>query len=523
MTRRKLPRITLTLDKIVGGGQALATCADGRKVFVWGGLPGETVEVQVTKKKSNLLEGYVTEVITASTERVAPLDPDSYLSTSPWQIMTFDAEQHYKAALIEEAFELHNIVLPHPIELYTNGVTSHYRNKVEFSWYGSETRSVKSHSASAQVRDGSETDSCRGEDRLSVRGASSADTQESAKGDFDGEGTSSETQDTLALAFFRRGSKGKVIVEDCSLLPKPMMQLARAIRDLLQSKGVSARQLKTLLIRCDQAGNCVWQLYIKDEIADIISAPEAAALPAQGGEVIYSDPRSPASRITTRVASFGDVVLCDTVLSVPFRYATEGFFQVNIPVYEHALHDMRQWVSAQEAQDTGTDRATDSTTSDLHGNSEGVSNDGGESTRQVIDLYSGVGSIGLTIGGEDVTLIEINEDAVREMRRNITTLGRADTTTAVLAPSEKALEYITSDMIVIVDPPRAGLHADVITRLLETLPPRIIYLSCNPVTQARDIARLGEAYGIRAHRGYNFFPRTPHIEHLVILDRKPRH
>lgn len=128
---------TLQLDAIVGGGQTIGTLEDGRKAFVWGGLPGETVTIRVTKKKSKFIEGIVTEVHTPSPERIIPRDPDSYLSTSPWQIMTFDAEQHYKAALVEEAFELHNIVLPEPIEMYSNGVEYGYRNKVEFSWYGS--------------------------------------------------------------------------------------------------------------------------------------------------------------------------------------------------------------------------------------------------------------------------------------------------------------------------------------------------------------------------------------------------
>jgi 23S rRNA (uracil1939-C5)-methyltransferase len=136
--------------------------------------------------------------------------------------------------------------------------------------------------------------------------------------------------------------------------------------------------------------------------------------------------------------------------------------------------------------------------------------------KSVIDMYSGVGTIGLTIGGPDVTLIETDEPAVQEMRRNIDTLKLA--ATAVHAPSETALEYIRDDAIVIVDPPRAGLHTAVIERLLAVNLSRIIYLSCNPVTQARDVALLAERYGIRHHVGYNFFPCTPHIEHLVILE-----
>jgi 23S rRNA (uracil1939-C5)-methyltransferase len=137
---------------------------------------------------------------------------------------------------------------------------------------------------------------------------------------------------------------------------------------------------------------------------------------------------------------------------------------------------------------------------------------------KTVDLYSGVGTIGLTIGGPGVTLVEINEHAVREMRRNIDEL--AIDAEPVLAASENALDYITGDKLIIVDPPRAGLHANVIDRLLSETPERIIYLSCNPVTQARDVALLAETYGIRAHTGYNFFPKTPHIEHLVILDKK---
>lgn len=432
MTKKPLPMQTLTLDKIVGGGQSLGTFSDGRKMFVWGGLPGETVEVQMTKRKAHYAEGIVTAVLSPSSERVEPLDPESYLSTSPWQIMTFVAEQQYKAALIEEAFELHDIVLPDPIDMYSDGREYHYRNKVEFSWYGA-------------------TDPTSG-------------------------------VETLDLAFFRRGSKGKIALDSCALLPEPMMELARTIRRTLQAAGISARQLKTLLIRCDQTENCVWQLYVKDEDFRINLPLDTIGL---GGEVIFSNPKSPASVITKRLVSYGEIVLSDTVLGVPFRYATEGFFQINLPVYEQALRDMKQWIP----EDALT-----------------------------IDLYSGVGSIGLTIGGPGATLVEINEHAVREMERNITELGVQ--ATPVLAASENALHYIVSTKTIIVDPPRAGLHQDVINALLEAAPQRIIYLSCNPVTQARDVALLAETYGIRAHRGYNFFPRTPHIEHLVILDKK---
>lgn len=429
---------TLRLEKIVGGGQAIGTLDDGRKAFVWGGLPKELVTIRVTKKKSHFVEGIVTEIIKKSPERITPKDENSYLSTSPWQIMPMSSEQSHKASLIEEAFLLHNITLPEKIEVFSDGVEFNYRNKVEFSWFGDKT-----------------------------------DDNE---------------KETLDLAFFKRGGKGKVVVDGTSLAHPSINKLAIEIRDLLREKPIVARQLKTLLIRSDQQGNAVWQLYIKDRIENLISDDEAKLLSAAGGEIIYSDPKSPASRITERLNKFGDTTLSDTILGVAFNYACEGFFQVNIPVYEKALSDMKAWINCNEKLLT-------------------------------LDLYSGVGTIGLTIGGDDVTLVEINEHAVAEMQRNITKLNRPNAK-AILAPSEKSLECITGEQIVIVDPPRAGLHADVTNRLLETEPPRIIYLSCNPVTQARDVSLLQEKYEIVHHQGYNFFPRTPHIEHLVVLDKK---
>ena len=424
----------LKIDKIVGGGQALGTLDDGRKVFVWNGLPGESVEFDISKKKSNYLEGIASNITNPSPERIPPHEPDSYLSTSPWQVMTFNAEQRYKSQLISEAFELHHVEIPES-NVYSDEIQFGYRNKLEFSWYG-------------------DTDATSG-------------------------------VDTLDLAFFRRGSKGKVIVDGSKLAHPNINTLARSIRDLLRTKPVTARNLKTLLIRSDQHGNCVWQLYIKDKITDLITPAEAAELPSQGGEVIFSNPKSPASVITERLESFGNTTLTDTILGTTFRYATEGFFQVNIPVYEQALQDMKSWIPA--------DRPT-------------------------VDMYSGVGTIGLTIGSPDTVLVELNEHAVREMQRNIADLGRS--ATAVLAASEQALEHITSERTIILDPPRAGLHADVVARLLDQAPERIIYLSCNPTTQARDVALLLEKYQITHTQGYNFFPRTPHIENLVILDRK---
>ena len=436
MSKKKQRVFTdIQTEVVVGGGQTLATLPDGRKLFLWGALPGEIVDAQETKRKSHYSEGIVTAVHKASPERVAPQDPESYISTSPWQIMSPEAEAHYKAALLEEAFELHDIVLPKPITVYSNGNMYGYRNKVEFSFW------------------------------------------------FD---TASKRLD---LAFFRRGSHGKIPVQGTSLANDLTNQLGAAVVQALNQLGIGGRALKTLLIRTNRAGEARWQLYVKDEsfpVADFF-----AALPKQWqtgnvqGEIIYSNPKSPASVITRRLSAT-PTPLTDSLLGVTYRYATESFFQINLPLYERTLRDIASWLP----EDT-----------------------------PVVDLYSGVGTIGLSVAGDrPLTLVEINEAAVQEMQANIVQLSRQQSARAILAASEQALDVIAPEATVIVDPPRAGLHEDVVRQLLASRPKRIIYLSCNPVTQARDIMRLSERYGIRAHRGYNYFPRTPHIEHLVVLD-----
>lgn len=444
---------TITLTKVVGGGQAMGQLADGRKAFVWGGLPSETVTIASSRIKSKMIEGIVTDVVTASSERVEPRDPDSYLSTSPWQIMNFEAEQRYKALLINEAFDLHAVTLPGKTVVFTDGVEYQYRNKVEFSWYGNS--------------------------------------------DTDG-------NETLDIAFFQRGTHGKLPVSGTSLVPEHINQLAGDVRDTLHAQSITARSLKTLLIRCDQTGNSIFQLYVRDKkptpdtdwsdslvkLFDHVQKSSLTSGKVIGGEIIYSDPKSPASVITKRLCSQGQTKLTDTVLGVPFSYVCDGFFQGNIPVYEQALRDMAVYTTTLETNDRPA----------------------------IVDMYSGVGSIGFTIGGDNLTLVELNKSAVDEMKRNRYELGKK--ATIVEASAESSLDYIDSGSIIILDPPRAGLHRKVTDRLLEVKPPRIIYLSCNPVTQARDIGQLLDAYTITYHRGYNFFPRTPHIEHLVVLDLK---
>ena len=431
---RKIKFETVKFNKITPGGQALGELESGKKIFAWGVLPGEMAEVQITKSKKSFAEGFATEILEKSPNRIEPRDAESFLSTSPWQIFDFDFEQKTKQELIAESFRQEKIALNQE-EIYSDGEIFEYRNKVEFSfWF------------------------------------------EKFENSDDGE---------LNLAFFKRGGKGKIPVNGTSLAKPEINQAGQKVLEILRARKTASRDLKTLLIRANKNGEIAAQLYVKEEDFTTFSPQEIEKLNFKCFEIIFSSPKSPASVITKILQTSGEKNLTDSVLGVDFNYATESFFQINLPVYEKALLDMKRFI---------------------------------DSKKPTIDLYSGVGSIGLTIGENNLTMIEINESAVTEMRANIAKLGRENSAKAILAPSEKALDFIESGANLIVDPPRAGMDKKVCAKILEAEPEKIIYLSCNPTTQARDAAILSEKYDIIYSRGYNFFPRTPHIENLIVLE-----
>lgn len=433
---KTLSDLTVQLGPLVPGGQTICdlTNANGvtKKCFVWGGLPGEEVVLRLIKKRAGIIEAVAEQVLTESEYRVKPKDKESFLSTSPWQIMNWDYELVQKADLVKQIFAQQHIAISSPVIL-TDNQDYNYRNKMEFAWWWDN------------------------------------DTEQ------------------LELAHYRRGTKGKMPVDGSALALPDLNTAAQKIRDFLNSKQIQARQLKTLLVRASQSGQVVVQLYVTDFDFIKFTNQDFNRLNLLGLEIIYSNPKSPASVITKRLQSFGQTSLEDEILGKKFTYPAESFFQVNLPVYELALTEIKQYLL-----------------SDL----------------PIVDLYSGVGTIGLSVAdGRPISLVEISPDAVEEMRSNIVQQNISNAL-AILSPAESATDYITSDCQLIVDPPRAGLHKKVINRILEVKPQRLIYLSCNPATQARDVALLLEEYELREVKAFNFFPKTPHIETLVILTQK---
>jgi 23S rRNA (uracil1939-C5)-methyltransferase len=253
--------------------------------------------------------------------------------------------------------------------------------------------------------------------------------------------------DKIQPAFHARGSHRKLPITQSSIEKPEIFKRAQAIVDELNATHNEARRYQSLLIRASQDGQTSGGLFENHQPHPVFDN------------------------------------LSDSILGQSYSYSPNGFFQINLPVYELALQEI--------AKSIKTDR--------------------------VLDLYSGVGTIGLSVARDkNLTLVESNGAAYQELEKNC----NGTSAHPVLAKSEEALEYITPDLTVILDPPRAGCDKKLIVKLLEETPTTIIYLSCNPSTQARDVKLLEEKYIIERIAPFNFFPKTPHIENLIVLLRK---
>ena len=408
----------IKVDKIVPGGQSIATDETGKKVFFWNALPGETVtDFKITKNKSNFTEAIATSIENPSKHRITPKD-DCFLSTSPWQIMDYDYELKTKQDLVVEFFRAHNIDIPTP-PIFTDGKDYFYRNKMEYALYWGRE------------------------------------------------------QNKILPSFHARGSHSKFPINNSSIEKPELFKKATEIIADLNARHEEARKYQSLLLRCNQQGEVSGGLYENGKPHPVFAN------------------------------------LKDTILSHEYSYSPNGFFQINLPVYEMALKEIQKHIT----------------------------------TDEVLDLYAGVGTIGLSVAHDrKLTLVECDKSAFGEMTKNITiediaergsarisaghpwrrddrTRVRNGNVLGILAKSEDVLDYISPNVTAILDPPRAGCDKKLIDRLLEVSPPTIIYLSCNPATQARDVKLLQEKYQIVAIKSFNFFPRTPHIENLIILER----
>ena len=290
----------------------------------------------------------------------------------------------------------------------------------------------------------------------------------------------------LKLALHDRGSATATITapDGCVLGSERMNAAAIRIAELLGQLDLQS-EAKRLMVRESQTGNGMIAII---ELSDDVKRNwSALKLPALSGVAVVLRGRRKQPEI---LWSEGSLAIGETILGVQQYYPWDSFFQVNVPVFERALERI---VGA-------------------------VPDD-----KRVVDLYGGAGSIGLALAASSrsVVSVDIVRASVEVARRN----GRKNGFTnyrAIIAAGERLdPAVVRSADVVVVDPPRAGLHAKVVDLLLTCAPKMIVYLSCNPITQVRDLMVLKNAgYHIGQPTGFDFYPGTLHLESLVVLTKK---
>lgn len=459
-------KIELVAEKFVHGGQCIARRDDGKAVFIWNALPGEKVIAEIVREKKDFAEAIAIEILEPSKDRVEPVDPH-FLASAPWQILDPKVENQIKAEIAAETYSKIGdlIISADQIEVATDGKIEGYRNKMEYSF---THKDADNNEKVFQAQ--KENPPKRFEDAKTVEDVG--------------------VHEEIALSLFNRGGKGKVIVNSSSIADPLIDEVAGKVLFWINEEKIPLRTLKSLIIRTNTNEEsdevyAIAALFIKDKIT-FDRYPELSEK-LKGFQLYFSTHRSPIAVPTEKLYSNGLENLETKILGTPLMYSALSFFQVNIPVFTLALKDIAAFLDPKAP---------------------------------LVDFYSGVGAIGLplSMNRNETVLVETNEDACAYAKKNIE-LGNLKNCQAICSPAEKVTEYITGEKAIVVDPPRAGLHQDVVSSLLKAAPPRIVYLSCNLSTQARDMRMLSSRYKPVFIKLYNFFPRTPHIEGLVVLEK----
>lgn len=292
--------------------------------------------------------------------------------------------------------------------------------------------------------------------------------------------------DKISLAFFERGTQKHTPISGCELASKEINIVAEKILVWLNQVKPPIEALKSVILRSNGKGQVIAALFVrnKDKFANYPELDETL----KGFYIYYSNPFSPASIPTEIVYKSGAGFLVADLNGFKLKFGLLSFFQINIPIFSKVLEDIGKML----------------------GDSE-----------EVVDFYGGVGAISIPLARQckRSVVVDNNSEAIEYAKENIS-LNKLKNYSAELKSSEKLFSLIDGNKTLIFDPPREGLHPRLVDKVLECPPKRIFYLSCDLATQARDLKILTEKYKIVFNRLYNFFPRTPHIEELVVLERK---
>ncbi len=456
----------VTIEDIGAEGKALARVGD-MVVFTKYAIPGDVVDLQVTKKRKKYQEAFVKTYHEYSKDRVEPFcEHFGVCGGCKWQLLTYDKQLFYKHNQVENQLKrIGKIELPIINPIIGSEKSTFYRNKMEYTFSNKRWLS------------------------------------------YDEIEKSKEILDTNALGFHIPGLFDKIVtINKCWLQPEP----ANKIRNFIYKYAIDNKLeffdireqvgfLRTLIIRTSSTGEIMVILsFFKEMESERIKLLEAIKTEfPEITSLLFVINSKGNDTITDQNIEFynGKEYILEEMEGLKFKIGPKSFYQTNSE-QAHNLYKVARDFAELKGDET------------------------------VYDLYTGTGTIANFVAkkAKKVVGIEYVPEAIEDAKQN-SKLNEIENT-AFYAGDMKAVlnaAFIQKNGqpdVIITDPPRAGMHADVIQMLLNIAPDKIVYVSCNPATQARDLSLLDEIYKVEKVQPVDMFPQTHHVENVVLLMKR---
>jgi 23S rRNA (uracil1939-C5)-methyltransferase len=454
--------IELDIEGLAFGGRGIAK-VDGLAVFVERAVPGDRVRARIFKKKKSFAEARIVEILNRSPDRIdPPCKYSGHCGGCKWQMLPYALQLNYKRSHVEEALQhIGGLTGVEVLPVLASPHEFRYRNKMEFSC--SDRRWLLPEEL--------------GDETVSMG---------------------------FAIGLHVPGTFHKVLdIETCLLQPDLGDRILSDVREYIKASGVPAYGLKShegfwrfLMLRHSSA-NDQW-------LVNIITAEDDRPLLQPLADRLMADHPgvvSVVNNVTARKAGIavgehevhlaGEPVLRDRIGRYEFEISANSFFQTNTKGATLLYDTVRSFAGLT----------------------------GGES---VLDLYCGTGTIGIYLSENagEVLGMELVDSALADAENNCR-INNVSNCRFVGGDIKDALSHVDSRPdVMVIDPPRVGMHKDVLKQVMEMAPERIVYVSCNPATLARDLSVMQDRYAIGTVQPVDMFPHTYHIETVVCLDRK---
>lgn len=440
---------------------------DGMVIFVDGGVPGDVADVMITRKKNNYAEGHLVTLKKKSENRIDPkCEHFGYCGGCKWQHMNYETQLKFKQKTVEDALtRIGHLDISTLKPILGNKENYFYRNKLEFSF------SDKKWLTNEEVKSGLEIDNRN------------------------------------ALGFHIPKMFDKILdIKNCYLQAEPSNSIRNEIRDFANKHGLTffgvrnkTGLLRTLMIRSSSTGELMVLIQFfenqPENIQLLLSHLKTTFPQITSLQYVINQKGNDTLQDLEIITFSGKDHIFEEMEGLKFKISAKSFYQTNSPqAYE--LYKITRDLCG------------------LTGN------------ELVYDLYTGTGTIANFVAkkAKKVIGVEYVEDAVIDAKNN-SDFNKIDNTLFYAGDMKDVLnnDFIKTHGkpdVIITDPPRAGMHEDVISVILNAAPKKIVYVSCNSATQARDLAMMVGHYDIKEIIPVDMFPQTAHVENVVLLERK---